>query len=66
MRERSSQRLKHLYTDSHLNFLFDLMKMIEQHINELRRLCDKYYVSQLYVFGSVAKDESADKSDIDF
>jgi len=42
------------------------MKLIDQHIDELKRLCDEYHVSALYVFGSVAKNESTAKSDIDF
>ena len=42
------------------------MKIIDQHINELKKLCAKYFVSQLYVFGSVAKNSFTDKSDIDF
>ena len=42
------------------------MKLIRQHIDELKRLCDKYHVSEFYVFGSVAKDKDTDNSDIDF
>jgi hypothetical protein len=42
------------------------MKLIDQHITELKKLCDRYHVSELYVFGSVAKDQFTDKSDIDF
>jgi predicted nucleotidyltransferase len=42
------------------------MKLIEKHIDELKRLCNKYYVSELYVFGSVVNDKFTDKSDIDF
>ena len=41
------------------------MDLINQHINELRELCDDYHVSKLYVFGSVAKDEHDNSSDID-
>lgn len=42
------------------------MKLIDQHIAEIKKLCDRYHVSELYVFGSVAKDKFTDKSDIDF
>lgn len=42
------------------------MKLIEQHIDELRSLCERYNVSALYVFGSFAKGQFSDKSDIDF
>lgn len=42
------------------------MKLIDQRISELKKLCDRYHVSELYVFGSVAKDKFTDKSDIDF
>lgn len=42
------------------------MKLIDKHIDELKSLCESYYVSELYVFGSVAKDNFTDKSDIDF
>ena len=42
------------------------MKLINQHIEKLKSLCGKYHVSELYVFGSAAKDTLTDKSDIDF
>ena len=42
------------------------MKLIDQHISELKILCDRYHVSELCVFGSVAKGTFTDKSDIDF
>jgi len=42
------------------------MELIDQHISDLKILCDKYYVSELYVFGSVANGKVTDKSDIDF
>ena len=35
-------------------------------IKELKKLCDNYYVSKLYVFGSIAKGDFNDESDIDF
>lgn len=42
------------------------MELIKQHILELKNLCEKYHVSELYVFGSVAKSTFNDTSDIDF
>ena len=42
------------------------MELINQHIKELKKLCDNYYVSKLYVFGSIAKGDFNDESDIDF
>ncbi len=42
------------------------MKLIDQHISELNKLCELYHVSELYVFGSVAKGKFTDNSDIDF
>ncbi|WP_409079706.1 nucleotidyltransferase family protein, partial [Salibacter sp.] len=41
------------------------MELINQHIDELRKLCDEYNVLRLYVFGSVAKGEHDKTSDID-
>lgn len=41
------------------------MELINQHIDELRKLCDEYHVLKLYVFGSVAKGEYDKTSDID-
>lgn len=42
------------------------MKLIDKHIPELYSLCDLYYVSELFVFGSVANGKYTEKSDIDF
>jgi uncharacterized protein len=42
------------------------MKIIQEHINELIGLCDKYTVAELYVFGSVVTDNFDKNSDIDF
>jgi uncharacterized protein len=42
------------------------MKIVQEHINELIGLCDKYYVAELYVFGSVVTDKFDKNSDIDF
>lgn len=42
------------------------MKLIDQHIDELKRLCVLYHVSELYVFGSISKDNYTSQSDIDF
>ncbi len=40
--------------------------IIEQYRNNLRRLCEKYSVDKLYVFGSILNDNFSSTSDIDF
>ena len=42
------------------------MNLIEKNIEKLKKLCDKYYVSRLYVFGSIINNNFRDDSDIDF
>jgi hypothetical protein len=42
------------------------MKIIQEHIRELKKLCNKYHVAELYVFGSIVSDRFTAKSDIDF
>lgn len=42
------------------------MNLIEQNIDRLKRLCKKYKVAKLYVFGSVLNDHFNKESDIDF
>lgn len=42
------------------------MKSIELHNKKLRNLCEEFHVAELYVFGSVAKNNSNNQSDIDF
>ncbi|NOY95589.1 MAG: nucleotidyltransferase [Chlorobi bacterium] len=42
------------------------MKLIDRNIARLKRLCAKYNVSRLYVFGSANTDQFNDDSDIDF
>ncbi|MBI9069020.1 MAG: nucleotidyltransferase domain-containing protein [Salinivirgaceae bacterium] len=42
------------------------MKLINKYIKELKHLCDNFHVAELYVFGSIAKGEYTDNSDIDF
>ncbi len=42
------------------------MNLIERNIAKLKRLCAKYNVAKLYVFGSVNTDQFKDDSDIDF
>jgi len=41
------------------------MKVIDQHIDNIEKLCDEYGVKALFAFGSVTKDELKPKSDID-
>lgn len=41
------------------------MEIIDQHIDKLKKLCIKFHVAELYVFGSIAKGDYNEKSDID-
>lgn len=41
------------------------MKQINKHIKPLRSLCERFHVTELYVFGSVANNTSTTDSDID-
>ena len=42
------------------------MKLIENHIGNLKNLCDKYHVDKMYLFGSALNSNFSSKSDIDF
>ena len=42
------------------------MNLVEKNIARLKRLCAKYKVAKLYVFGSVNTDKFNSESDIDF
>lgn len=42
------------------------MKILDQHIKELKALCERFHVAELYLFGSMASGNYTDKSDIDF
>ena len=42
------------------------MKLIQKHIKEIQKLCNKYYVTELYVFGSILNDKFSKDSDVDF
>jgi predicted nucleotidyltransferase len=42
------------------------MNIIEKNIDRLTRLCEKYKVAELYVFGSVLSNRFSSESDIDF
>ncbi len=42
------------------------MTLIDNHINEVKDLCDRYHVAELYVFGSILSDRFKKDSDIDF
>ncbi len=42
------------------------MNLINDHIKELKLLCERFHVAELYIFGSIAKEQYTDKSDMDF
>lgn len=42
------------------------MRIIEQNIDIIRKLCEQHHVSQLAVFGSILTDKYHKDSDIDF
>ncbi len=42
------------------------MKLIENHIEKLYRLCNTYHVDKMYLFCSALNSNFSDKSDIDF
>jgi predicted nucleotidyltransferase len=42
------------------------VELINNHIEELRNLCEQYFVEELQVFGSVVKGNYNPESDIDF
>ena len=42
------------------------MKVIQEHIDAIRQLCEDYQVAEMYVFGSVLTDQFLSDSDIDF
>ena len=42
------------------------MSLIERNIDEIKRLCHLYAVTQLSVFGSVLTDRFDEESDVDF
>ena len=41
------------------------MTLIDQHINDIKRLCSDHKVKQLYAFGSVLTNSFNNESDID-
>ncbi len=41
------------------------MTVLEEHINEIKKLCSTYKVKQLFAFGSVLTDKFNNESDID-
>lgn len=43
-----------------------MIELITEHKKKIMQLCQKHYVSQLFVFGSTAEGKSRDDSDIDF
>ena len=42
------------------------MNLIRKHISVIKELCNRYYVAELYVFGSILSDRFSQDSDIDF
>ena len=40
--------------------------LIEEYQEALQRLCRRYHVRRLEIFGSAARDDLADESDLDF
>lgn len=42
------------------------MKIIDKHKNRLNRICEKYNVALLFVFGSILTSDFKNDSDIDF
>lgn len=42
------------------------MNILEDHISQLTRLCEKHNVEKMYVFGSALNKSFTDVSDIDF
>jgi len=42
------------------------MKLINKYIDDLKKLCKKFHVAEFYVFGSIAKGDYNENSDIDF
>ncbi len=42
------------------------MDVLSQYVNQIRQLCLKHSVSELFVFGSILGDSFSEASDIDF
>jgi len=42
------------------------MKVIDQNIKNLQKLCNQHHVDTMYLFGSAVKDSLGAESDIDF
>jgi len=45
---------------------FCIMDIIKQHSEQIRKLCSKHKVEQMFVFGSVLTKDFGESSDIDF
>ena len=41
-------------------------QLIEDKIHDLKKICEKHSVSELFLFGSALNDDFSDKSDLDF
>lgn len=42
------------------------MKVLEQHSDTIKEICQQYRVKALFAFGSITKDKMSPDSDIDF
>lgn len=42
------------------------MNIVESHFSDLQKLCTKYHVEKMYLFGSAITSNFNEKSDIDF
>ncbi|NTE05504.1 nucleotidyltransferase domain-containing protein [Agrobacterium tumefaciens] len=42
------------------------MKVIDNHIDSIKELCNIHHVDKMYLFGSALNSNFSDKSDIDF
>ena len=41
------------------------MNLINQHIEQISRICSEHFVEQLFIFGSIATDNFSEQSDVD-
>jgi hypothetical protein len=41
------------------------MNLINQHIDQIKKICSEHQVEQLFIFGSIATDKFNEESDVD-